>query len=122
MSQNQRQKFNRRRFVEGLGASALAAATSAHLTSATAGAMGPRPVTKPVRIGIVGGGFGASFQWHLDPECKVVAHCDLRDDRLKRMAEAYGPAQTYKSFREFLKHPQMDAVAVFTPAPLHVWM
>jgi predicted dehydrogenase len=51
-----------------------------------------------------------------------VAYCDLRDDRLKRLADAYGPAPTYKRFREFLKHPEMDAVAVFTPAPLHVWM
>jgi predicted dehydrogenase len=70
----------------------------------------------------VGGGFGASFQWHLDPDCKVVALCDLREDRLKRLTDVYGPGQTYKGFREFLKHPQLDAVAVFTPAPLHVWM
>jgi predicted dehydrogenase len=73
-------------------------------------------------MGIVGGGFGASFQWHLDPNCKVVALCDLREDRLKRLTDVYGPGQTYKNFREFLKHPQLDAVAVFTPAPLHVWM
>ena len=47
---------------------------------------------------------------------------DLRDDRLKHLAEVYGPAAQYKDFRQFLKHPELDAVAVFTPAPLHVWM
>jgi predicted dehydrogenase len=51
-----------------------------------------------------------------------VALCDLREDRLKRLTEVYGSGQTYKSFREFLKHPGLDAMAVFTPAPLHVWM
>ena len=124
MNQEEKKTITRRRFLEGLGASSLVAAAADPLRARplSAAAMGPRPAEKPVRVGIVGGGFGASFQWHLDPNCKVVAYCDLRDDRLKRLAEAYGPAQTYKSFREFLKHPQMDAVAVFTPAPLHVWM
>jgi predicted dehydrogenase len=75
-----------------------------------------------VRIGIVGGNFGSTFQWHLDPNCKVTAVCDLRDDRLKDLVDAYGPARQYKSFRELLKHPDLDAVAVFTPAPMHVWM
>jgi predicted dehydrogenase len=38
------------------------------------------------------------------------------------MLQVYGPATQYKDFRKFLKHPELDAVAVFTPAPLHVWM
>jgi predicted dehydrogenase len=84
--------------------------------------IGPRADEKKIRIGVVGGGFGSSFQWHLHPQCLVTALCDLRDDRLKRLTEVYGPAAAYKNFRDFLKHPQLDAVAVFTPAPLHVWM
>ena len=71
---------------------------------------------------MVGGNFGSEFQWHLDPNCKVTAVCDLREDRLKHLVEVYGPATKYKDFRQFLKHPELDAVAVFTPAPLHVWM
>jgi predicted dehydrogenase len=73
-------------------------------------------------MGVVGGNFGSQFQWHLDPNCKVTAVCDLRDDRLKHLVQVYGPAPTYKNFLDFLKHPELDAVAVFTPAPLHVWM
>jgi len=75
-----------------------------------------------IKLGVVGGNFGATFQWHLDPHCKVTAVCDLRDDRLERLVKAYGPATTYKDFRQFLKHPELDAVAIFTPVPLHVWM
>ncbi len=83
---------------------------------------GPQASHPTIKIGIVGGGFGSSFQWHLDPNCKVAAFCDLREDRLQQLAKSYGPATSYKNFREFLKHPGMDAVAVFTPANLHVWM
>jgi predicted dehydrogenase len=79
-------------------------------------------VPRPVRIGIVGGGFGSTFQWHLHPNARVTAVCDLRDDRLERLATTYRCPNRYKSFREFLKHREMDAVGVFTPAPLHVWM
>jgi len=70
----------------------------------------------------VGGGFGSSFQWHLHPNCSVAAICDIRPDRLQRLAEVYRCSNTYRNFREFLKHKEMDAVAVFTPAPLHAWM
>lgn len=75
-----------------------------------------------VNIGVVGGGFGSSFQWHLDPGCSVAAVCDIRPDRLQRLSEVYRCNSTYKDFRAMLKHPGLDAVAVFTPAPLHAWM
>jgi predicted dehydrogenase len=81
-----------------------------------------RSATRTVRIGVVGGGFGTSFQWHLHPNAKVSAVCDIRPDRLKALAEVYKCGATYPNFRDFLRHPELDAVAVFTPAPLHVWM
>lgn len=77
---------------------------------------------KKVNIGIVGGGFGSSFQWHLDPGCTVAAVCDIRPDRLQRLGEVYRCGNSYKEFRAMLKHPGLDAVGVFTPAPLHAWM
>ena len=127
MSKNTRNSLTRRKFLKGIGGSAVAVTAAGHLAAcprlpAQLEPIGPRASEKQIKIGIVGGGFGASFQWHLDPNCKVAAFCDLREDRLKRLTDGYGPGQTYKSFREFLKHPQLDAVAVFTPAPLHVWM
>jgi predicted dehydrogenase len=75
-----------------------------------------------VRIGVVGGRFGATFQWHLDPDCEVAAVCDLDERRLDRLAEVYRCSNKYKDFRAMLKHPGLNAVGVFTPAPLHAWM
>jgi len=87
---------------------------------AAAGLEARAPSDNVVKIGVVGGNCGAEFQWHLDPNCKVTAVCDLREDRLTRLVQHYGAAAQYKDFRQFLQHPGLDAVAVFTPAPLHV--
>jgi predicted dehydrogenase len=84
--------------------------------------VGERNSGRTTRIGVVGGGFGTSFQWHLHPKCKVTAVCDIRPDRLQRLSEVYKCGNTYNNFRQMLKHPELDAVAVFTPAPLHAWM
>jgi len=105
-------KFTRRSLIRGMGAAAAAGAVARPVKAAG----------KPVRIGIVGGGFGAYFQWHLDPECEVAAVCDIRPDRLQRLSEVYHCDNTYKNFREMLKHPGLNAVGVYTPVPLHVWM
>ena len=100
---------------------------SHELNDATRLSEAPDPVEPPkqidkVRIGIVGGDFGASFQWHLDPDCEVVAVCDLRDETLAALKAAYQCDTGYHSFAELLAHPGLNAVAVFTPAPLHASM
>jgi len=119
MSSSEKSSLTRRQFVAGVGAAAVAGVAMA--ANAQQPIPGPLP-DKKVRIGIVGGRFGATFQWHLDPECVVSAVCDLRDDALDRLSKVYGCTNTFKNFREMLKHPELDAVGVFTPAPLHVWM
>ncbi|MCP5118099.1 MAG: Gfo/Idh/MocA family oxidoreductase, partial [bacterium] len=81
-----------------------------------------RGAARKVRIGIVGGRFGASFQWHLHPDCEVAAVCDIQPAPLERLSKTYRCGNTYKDFREMLQHPGLDAVGVFTPAPLHAWM
>jgi predicted dehydrogenase len=92
------------------------------LIGALAGAATARAAKRPVRIGIVGGRFGATFQWHLHPDCQVTAVCDVNEARLNGLAKVYRCGSTYKSFREMLRHSGLDAVGVFTPAPMHVWM
>jgi predicted dehydrogenase len=92
------------------------------LATTAAGVAARAAAGDSVKIGVVGGGFGSSFQWHLHPNARVTAVCDIRPDRLQRLSEVYRCGNTYKTFLEFLKHPELDAVAVFTPAPLHVWM
>ena len=118
--------LTRRGFIAGMGSIALAGSVKAEDKAApvskTEKAGKPKAAPGKVRIGVVGGNFGAGFQWHLDPNCKVTAVCDIRDEALDRLAKTYGCPNTFKDFRAMLSHPELDAVGVFTPAPLHVWM
>ena len=77
---------------------------------------------RSVKIGIVGGRFGASFQWHLHPQCEVAAVCDIRPERVQTLQEVYRSETGYDDFHKMLAHPGLEAVGVFTPAPLHAWM
>jgi predicted dehydrogenase len=120
--------ISRRGFISSVGVTAIAGANLAAAETEPpekpkTGQKPPRP--KPgekVRVGVVGGNFGCAFFWHLHPNSVVTAVCDIRDEALKRMTERFQCGNTYKNFLEMLKHPELDAVAVFTPAPLHVWM
>ena len=51
----------------------------------TQSAIAVNSAPKKVRIGVVGGGFGTSFQWHEHPDCVVQAVSDLRADRRQRL-------------------------------------
>src|SRR6266540_1062581 len=77
---------------------------------------------KQIRLGVVGGNFGVQFPWHLHPDCKVTAVCDIRPDRLDAMMTAFKCDTKYRSFQEMLKQKDLDAVAIFTPVPLYAWM
>lgn len=82
------------------------------------GVMVEKPKRK-IRMGIVGGGFGSCFHWHLDPDCKVEAVSDLLDDRRKFLRDIYKCDKAYNSLEELIKDKNIDAVAVFTGAPDH---
>jgi len=75
---------------------------------------------KKVRIGVVGGGFGASFQWHEHPDCVVEAVSDLRPERRDRLMQVYRCSKSYRSLEELVLDRNIDAVAVFTEGPNHV--
>jgi hypothetical protein len=83
--------WSRRDFIKR-GGYAVAGAT---LVSQAALAVNPAP--KKVRIGVVGGGFGCSFQWHEHPGCVVQAVSDLREDRRKRLMQVYNCPRAYNS-------------------------
>ncbi len=106
--------LSRRAFLAGTAAGVAAASVP--------GQAEDLPESGKVRIGIVGGRFGASFQWHLDPACEVAAVCDIQQRPLEHLKNVYGCANGYRDFLEMLEHPGLDAVGVYTPAPLHVWM
>ena len=107
-------EVTRRRFLNSTGSAALAA--SLGLSSAKASTVEP---AKKIQMGIVGGGFGASFQWHLDPNCVVEAVSDLRTDRRSHLQRVYGCEKAYESLEKLVLDPKIDAVAVFTGAPDH---
>lgn len=126
MEKQKQPELTRRKFLSqaGMAAATLSAAAVPAAQALGQGSGAPkRPAApKKLRIGVVGGGFGRRFQWHLHPDCSVVAVCDKREDRLQLLKEAYGSDNLYKDYAEFLKHPGLDAVALFTPAPFHAEM
>src|SRR5262245_51193491 len=100
-SEHSRRRLSRRKFLRHGGISAVTLSASP-LFAATP-PEGPRASRNPVRIGVVGGGFGAHFQWHLHPDCKVIAVCDVRADRLERLKQVYGSENGHRDYKEFLK-------------------
>ena len=109
-------RISRRRFLGNAGRSAafLGAAPSILL----ARSMDAPP--RKVRMGVVGGGFGCSFYWHLHPDSTVRAVSDLREDRRRALQQRYRCDLAYNSLAELVKDREVDAVAIFTPAPDHV--
>lgn len=72
-----------------------------------------------VNIGIVGGGFSRAFSFHEHPQCRVVAVADARPDRRDALRSAYRCDTVYDSLDALLRDPTVDAIAIFTPAPMH---
>lgn len=75
---------------------------------------------KKIRMGVVGGGFGSAFFWHLDPNSVVTAVSDLGEARRNYLKSVYKCDTAYNSLEELIKDKNVDAVAVFTGAPDHV--
>ena len=95
-------------------------AALAGMTIATQPALAVNTAPRKVRIGVVGGGFGASFQWHEHPDCIVEAVSDLRPERRKRLMKVYKCRKVYESLEQLVLDKKIDAVAIFTDGPLHV--
>jgi predicted dehydrogenase len=75
---------------------------------------------KKLRVGIVGGRFGCSFQFHEHPDCIVEAVSDLRPERREKLMKVYKCSKSYESLELLVKDKNIDAVAVFTEGPNHV--
>jgi len=75
---------------------------------------------KRIRIGIVGGGFGKSFQFHEHPHCIVEAVSDLRPERKEALMKTYRCSKSYPSLEELVQDKNIDAVGLFTEGPNHV--
>jgi predicted dehydrogenase len=75
---------------------------------------------KKIRIGVVGGGFGADFYWHEHPDCIVEAVSDRISERRSRLMQVYRCGKSYESLEELILDREVEAVAVFSGAPDHV--
>ncbi len=77
---------------------------------------------KEIRIGMIGQGIIA--QSHLQEYAqmdgvKVVAVCDILQDKLQASAQKYGVEHTYVDYREMLQRDDLDAVDVCLHNNLH---
>ena len=111
--------ISRRRFLQHTAFTAAAAATLAKPAASAAG-LPPSNADKKIRIGVVGGGFGSTFYWHLDPGSVVTAVSDHRPERRKTLSETYRCDTVYDELDQMVKDKNVDAIAVFTGAPDHV--
>lgn len=108
------QSLNRRKFISMAGIGATALAIAPRYT------FGEIPNSdRKIRVGIIGGGFGASFHFHEHPNCIVEAVSDLRVDRREILMKTYKCSKSYESLEKLLLDPKIEAVFIATPAPDH---
>jgi predicted dehydrogenase len=100
-------------FKAGLGISAVGMMTRETFA-------GEQISERKIRIGIVGGRFGTSFQFHEHPNCVVEAVSDLIPARREALMKVYGCSKSYESLEILLRNPKVEAVFIATPAPDHV--
>lgn len=74
---------------------------------------------KKIRIGIIGGRFGAGFYFHEHPNCIVEAVSDLRSDRRDVLMKTYHCNKSYESLEKLLTDKNIDSVFIATGAPDH---
>ena len=76
---------------------------------------------KPIRSGVVGVNFGAevhipAFQ---SEGLEVAAVCSRRPERAEAVAARFGITNVHTDYDEMLRRPDIDAISVVTPVPLH---
>jgi predicted dehydrogenase len=76
----------------------------------------------PVRVGIIGAGFGAVVHIPALQQvhgAEVAAICARRPERAHTAAAQYGVPHAMTDYRELLRDPSIDAVVIATPPFLH---
>lgn len=119
-----------RKTQRGLSRRSFLARTCAAALSASSICPAARAVPRyndAVRVGLIGcGGMGSRHLEALvtNPECRVVAVCDVAESRYKKAVQtvenAYGsPPEGYQDFRYLLDNPEVDAAFIATPDHWH---
>ena len=76
---------------------------------------------EPIKIAIVGLGFGAEFIpiYQKHPDAELIAVCQRNEESLNEVADQYGIPKRYTSYEALLDDPEIDAVHINTPIPVH---
>lgn len=81
-------------------------------------------MNQPVKVAMVGLGFGAEFipiyQQH--PQAEVHAICQRNETHLHAVGDRFGIARRLTRFEDVLADPQVDFVHINSPIPDHAWM
>ncbi|MDA0195132.1 MAG: Gfo/Idh/MocA family oxidoreductase [Bacteroidetes bacterium] len=77
--------------------------------------------SEKIKVAIVGLGFGAEFIpiYHAHPHAELVAICQRTKSKLDEIGDAFGVEKRYESYEDLLKDPDIDAIHINTPIPLH---
>ena len=76
---------------------------------------------RKINIAVVGLGFGAEFIpiWQKHPHTDCHAICQRNPEKLKEIGDTWGVAKRYTRYEELLEDPEIDAVHINSPIPLH---
>jgi predicted dehydrogenase len=79
---------------------------------------------KPIRVAIIGLGFGAEFIpiYQNYPGAEMYAVCRRDKAGVDEIGDKYGIPARFTDYRELLKDPSIDAVHINSPIPDHAWM
>jgi predicted dehydrogenase len=79
---------------------------------------------KPIRVAIIGLGFGAEFIpiYQNYPGAEITSICRRDRKGLDECGERFKIRSRYTDYRELLKDPEIDALHINSPIPDHAWM
>jgi predicted dehydrogenase len=82
------------------------------------------PTNKPIRVAIIGLGFGAEFIpiYQNYPGAEMAAICKRDKKGLNEVGDRYKISKRFSDYRELLKDPDIDAIHINSPIPDHGWM
>ena len=106
-------QISRRNFLGKLSAGTIGIAASGIITENLYAAQNStseqweQTSERKIRVGIVGGGFGAGFFWNQHPNCIVEAVSDLQEERKRTLMEVYKCAKSYDSLEKLVLDKKM---------------
>jgi predicted dehydrogenase len=79
-------------------------------------------MSNPLRVAVVGAGYwgpNLARNFRANPHWELIAICDLDRARADRLADSLGGVPVVTDLDELLRDPELDAVAIATPARTH---